>query len=467
MAGLLHWLLCCAVLAGCADLPAPPTELAREGWGRLVIVPAGYPPRSNFRDFAVGEGAGAAGGAAAGATAGLLGSGAFAAAGALEAVVAPYLAVVLVPVMAAGGAYAGSRAAVSQEDAAAIEAVIQRNLADLQLPLGLAKAIGETVEVDTGLRLPLLADAGPAVPEAATDYRALAGQDADSVLEVVATEVGFSGGRELRFHLVAVIRIVDSRDGHSRYQREFVYQSDPYPAPLWGARQAALLQAELYRALDGIAGSVVEQVFLLTDLPLESRATTGGEGGPEGFLRLDRDACGLAWVSPERDFHLDLRDMDQRHMNRFPPVAGTQPRLVWQSFPRDVDREAGNRDILPSIDRVRYDLRVWEVAGDLPPRLIYERRDLPEAAHTLEQSLAPKGRYFWSARARFELGGAVHGTKWGCFRSPWYATYGGDRVKPERSPVSVLGPLLAGTAPRDPCTLDFIPVSNYYRFRIP
>lgn len=82
--------------------------------------------------------------------------------------------------------------------------------------------------------------------------------------------------------------------------------------------------------------------------------------------------------------------------------------------------------------------------------------------------MAPKSRYYCSARARFGLAGAVRGTKWGDFRVPSFETSGMDsKVKPELSPAADLGPFLAGTAPRDVCTLDFIPTSNYYRFRTP
>jgi hypothetical protein len=122
---------------------------------------------------------------------------------------------------------------------------------------------------------------------------------------------------------------------------------------------------------------------------------------------------------------------------------------------------------LSGVSNVRYDLRVWQVAADAPPELMYERRDLPAPSHTLERPLPSATGYFWSVRARFDLGGRVHGTKWGYFRTPYYASHGGDRVKPEPSPAVIVGAVTAGMAPRDPCTLDFIPTSNYYRFQTP
>jgi len=464
-----RWLVMCSILTGCANLPAPPSEPARAEWGRVVVVPARYPPQSNIRIFAVGKGAGAGKGAVAGSATGVAGTGAFAAAGALEAVIAPYLAVVMVPAMAAGGAYLGGQAAMSDQDAAALEGSVRRNLTTLQVPGTLARAISETAEQDAGRRLPLLADAGPAAPESLPGYGALARQT-DSVLEVVATQVGFSGGKRLRFYLVARIRVVRVSDSMQLYQREFVYQSDEYRARLWGENQAALFQVELQRAYASLADSVVEQLFLLTELPQVSHAGAGGRAGPGDLtdLLVGRDACGLAWVSPPRVFHPTITDVDHRDWNGFPLVTGDRPTLVWESFPRDIDRKALAGRELSAITNVRYDLRVWQVVADAPPRLIYQRRDLPAPSHTLEQPLAPKGRYFWSARARFGLAGAVRGTKWGYFRVPSYETSGmHSKVKPELSPAAVLGPFLAGAAPRDVCTLDFVPTSNYYRFQIP
>jgi len=457
--------LLCSLLTGCADLPAPPVESVREDWGKIAVVPAGYPPQSNIRSFAVGKGEGAAKGAVIGAAAGF---GAVwvsaAAAGPIALVLAPYLAVITATAEGAAGAYGGSQSAITEQDVAAMEQHVQQNLALLKIPGTLSQAIVETTSLDTGRQLPLLHETGLASAELAPDYRSLAQQDANSVLEVVVTDVGFTGGRQLRFYMEAAIRVVRVSDSVSLYQREFIYQSDAYTASRWGENKAALFQAELQRAYTSIAESVVEQVFLLTALPLESRARASSEDGLNDLLG-GLDACGLAWVSPQHDYHPNIGE--HREFNRFTKLDSRQPTLAWEAFPRDTDRHSDARATLSGISNVRYDLRLWQVVADTPPRLIYERRSLTEPSHTMEQALEPASRYFWSARARFDLAGRVHGTKWGYFRSPNYMVSGGDRIKPGASPAAVVGPFLAGAAPRDVCTLDFIPVSNYYRFKTP
>lgn len=432
----------------------------------MVVVPVRLPPRSNIRAFA-SEGHDLVKGAAAGAGAGTVGVGLYAMTGALEAVIAPYLAVVAIPVgMAAGALYARqNRAAMSESEVATLEAQVSQSLATLQISSTLARAIAATAAQDTGLRVPVLGDAGPANPDAAPDYRTLARQGVDSVLEVVVTEVGFTGGKAMSLHMVANVRVVRTAEGEPSYSRQFVYQSDEYERRLWAHDHAALLGEELQRAHDSLAGSAVEQIFFLLDgLPLGSKAGTQAETGLRDLFG-GRDSCGLAWISPERDYRPDFRDLHQRDWNRFPLLTGDRPVLAWETFPREVDRRGEAAAISAGISNVRYDLRVWQVIADAPPRLIYERRDLPGTRHALEEALPHGGHYFWSVRARFDHDGRVSGTKWGCYRYPSYEAQG--KVRPEATPGTVSGVFMAGAALRDVCTLDFIPTRNYYRFRTP
>jgi hypothetical protein len=461
----LRTLLLCVILAGCASLPAISSEQTREDWGALVVAPARFSPHSNIRSFAIGKGAGAIKGAALGSAAGVATAGVFAVTGGPYAVVlAPYLAVVSATGMGTAGALGGNQAAISEQNVAAIEAVIQNNLMLLQIPGTLAQAIVDLAEQDASRHMPLIAAAGPAAPEKNPDYQALAQQGAESVLEVVVNDVGFTKDKQLSFYLVANIRVTRVSNGERLYEREFVYQSDEYDSHLWGKDNAALFQAEFQRACASLAESVVEQVFLLTSLPLESRAKASGDANLKDFLG-GRDACGLAWISPAHDFRPSISDATHSTWNRFPVMDSRKPTLAWEAFPRDNERRADTRETLSGISNIRYDLRVWQVVTDAPPRLTYERRDLPAPSHTLEQPLSQGARYFWSARARFNLGGRTHSTKWGYFRTPNYVTRG--KVKPQPSPAVIIGAVTAGIAVRDVCTLDFIPTINYYRFQTP
>ncbi len=389
--------------------------------------------------------------------------GTFSAMSSLAAVVAPYVAIVAIPTGIAAGAVYGAvdRPALSETDVAFMEGQVKRNLASLQIPSSLASHIAATAGQDTGRQLPLIEGVGPEHAEAARMYRQLALQGADSVLEVVVPELGFTGGKALRFYMVADIRVIRTVGDQLVYERRFVYQSDAYDAPFWVRNNAALLQRELQRAHESIAGSVVEQLFLLTELPLATRSTQPGNTGWKA-LTVSREACGLAWVSPERDYRPRLGVSSRRESDRFPVVDSERPMLAWEAFPRHVDVRS---EALSGVSNVRYDLRIWEAYADGPPRLIYERRDLPGTTHVLEESLPGGRRYYWSVRARFDLAGEVHGTKWGCFRYPLYIADG--KVYPDASPVILMAFFKEMPLTRDVCTMDFIPTANYYRFQIP
>jgi len=461
---LLHYWVIVSTLAGCAVLPAPPTELSRQSWGHVAIVASPDAPKSNFRYFAAGKASGAAKGATVGAGLGVATAGAFAAMGALESVIAPYLAVVSVPVMMGGAGYEGARSAISPDDAKAVEAIIENNLKTLKISDTLAKAVHVMATNEARQQTALLGDAGPGTPEANRDYRDRVPADIGAVAEIAVTDAGFTGSKQMRFYMAAKARLVRVSDNSRLYEREFVYQSDEYDASRWARDKAALFRMELERAYASLSESMVEQIFLLTALPVESRTAQDNKAGVLDILG-GRDACGVAWRSPPHDYHPAVSDTSHRSWNRFPVVKTRSPTLEWESFPRATDQRADARGIISEVTDVLYDLRVWKVDAGVPPVLVYERRDLDKTSHAMEMALQPASRYFWSVRARFKLSGAPRATRWGYFRAPGYGTDG--KTKPQVSPAAAVGLLTGAGGSRDPCTLDFIPTSNYYRFETP
>ena len=161
------------LLSGCAQLPPQPTQSERADWGKLVVVPAHSPPHANVRAFASQEHRLAKGTAAGGGIV-LAGVGLYATVGALEAVIAPYLAIVAIPVGVAAGALSADRPAMLESDVVLLEAQANENLATLQLPLTLARDIAAITLQDAGLRIPVMEDASPDRPAAAPDYQILA-----------------------------------------------------------------------------------------------------------------------------------------------------------------------------------------------------------------------------------------------------------------------------------------------------
>ncbi len=49
----------------------------------------------------------------------------------------------------------------------------------------------------------------------------------------------------------------------------------------------------------------------------------------------------------------------------------------------------------------------------VPPASVYSRAGIPAPSHTLEETVQPSTKYFWTVRARFELDGQPRVTEWG------------------------------------------------------
>jgi len=466
----MFWLcfLLSAVTA-CAVLPKPPTETSRGELGSVVIAPARFTPATNFEAFAVGKTKGAAKGAAVGVGLGVAGTAAFSVAGGPLAVfVAPYLAVTMVPAFATGGGVLGRAESVTAEEAKAVDALIQENLIALNIQTTLAELVAEAARNDAGLVMAINENMGPAALKAKGDYSELARTGIGGVLEIAATDVGFEGARKkLRFFMVVRARMIRPGDGEQLYDREFIYEGDSYEGKHWAVNNAALFEAELHRAYTSVAESIVEQVFLLTALPLETNYQDPDQK-TQHILSVGGDlACGLAWRLPPREYSPTIfGDLEKRNWNRFPVIATRTPTLEWEPFPRVIDQHARYAPLLNTVSNIRYDLRIWKVVSDTPPQLVYERRALTVPTHTLDQPLDSGTRYFWSIRARFEVNGKTRATRWGCYRTPMIDVTG-THIKPPASPATLVGVITAAGAPRDPCTMDFIPTTHYYRFETP
>jgi hypothetical protein len=467
----LLWLcfLMSAVTA-CAVIPKPPAETSRGEWGSVVIAQARFTPATNFETFAVGKTKGAAKGAIMGAGLGVAGTAAFAVAGGpLAAVIAPYLAVTMVPALATGMGAAGGFSSVTVEDAKAVDAMIQQNLKALNIQTTLAELVAKSVRNDTGQVLSINENVGPAALKAKGDYGELAQIGFGGVLEIAATDVGFEGAvKTLRFFMVVRVLMIRPGDGEHLYERKFVYESDPYDGTCWAAKNAALFEAELHRAYASIAESIVEQVFLLTALPLETNYRDPDQKIHHILSIGGGQACGLAWRLPPREYFPTIfSDRNRTNWNRFPVVATRMPTLEWEPFPRVIDQHTRYAPLLNTVSNIRYDLRIWKVVSDTPPQLVYERRALTVPTHTLDQPLKSGTRYFWSIRARFDVNGKTRATRWGCYRAPMVDVMG-THIKPPASPATMVGVIATpGGAYRDPCTMDFIPTALYYRFKTP
>ena len=434
------------LLTACADFPQRPDESVRHSLGTIVIAIPNTVPVSNFKRFALGKPSGRLKdnikGVQHGGTLDSAMTDLRTASNPLSAVIAPYLAVADVSTVAREGVAIGNFNAIQAADVVPVQEMIQKRVPALYMHKNLALTLAMTARRDTGQKLNIIDQ--PRTNSAV-----------DSELELRVTELGFEGGKPLQFYLVAQLRLLRASDHKQLYSREFIYVSDPYPVRFWRRDDANLFAAELQRAYASISQSMVEQVFLLTSLPLASHYR-GPAKLSEKVQRID-EACGLAWRTPARDFRPSLPDKP-RGKNFFTPVASRRPELQWELFPRHADKNGKHEQLLKQIVNTRYDLRLWRVEPNMPPELVYQRLGLPQPRHKIEHTLARNAQYFWSVRARFDIAGQTRATRWSAYRIPYYDVRGIKQLKPQATPVIAVGDL------RDPCNLDFIPTENYYRF---
>jgi hypothetical protein len=155
---------------------------------------------------------------------------------------------------------------------------------------------------------------------------------------------------------------------------------------------------------------------------------------------------GFQAIQPEQGYDAERKRMD------VPTVDSLQPELVWGPFPGVhmpcllCKKEPFIIIDMDEVTDVTYHLRIWHAPKFAPGEVVYDRRDLVETSHRLEQPLEPDSIYFWSVRARFRFDGNPQLTEWSLSNLPFYDTE---------------------TAYMLARRIGTIPPRNYYRFRTP
>lgn len=411
------------VLEGCAhqrmvvtNRPAPLAEQIRADLGTIIgVLPGRVTSRSHYERYETtvwsASGEHASGGAIAGAAVGSTGALALLP----FAIVFPPMLVVaggVLLISTAGGAAAGvsQQAPAPDHGQSLVEA--ERAMGDA---LGLQRAQADFHRrlMKAGRELPApdfvsLEEGEPSARGEALDLQVFAEAGFETLLLANVDEIAVRAGEGAN-PVLAVDVVVRStllsagRDGPID-ERTFTCRAGKRPARAWRVHGDRSLRDAVSRCYDKIADRIVEELFLVS---LPSDGSVARFGG-SGFARVDQEA--------------------------------DRVRLTWGAF-----RAAGSR-VTPPPDEasrprdVRYDLRVWRAEDGFPGDLVYERNGLPEASHTVERPLDPSTSYFWTVRARFQLGGGTRVT-------PWAVTQERHGYSPERL---------------DRVTNDF-----YYRFTTP
>ena len=253
-------------LSACTTSPVPMvSEAQRSRLGTVGVVSLTSAPRGDLAVGARGRSAAAAEGAAVGAAVGtaafFMSAHASSCAGMGGAV-----CIVLLPIVAVGGAISGATVgaaqAVPKEKAEEIETRLKTVLAEVGQQERLRSAVVKAAAASGMSRVNEMARAVGEV----VDYRKLV--RVDTVLEVGVESVGLlgRGGADpaLALHVNAVARLVDARTGAELYRgRAFTHATGPRKFTEWSAADARLLKEELDRAYQSLGRSIVDEIFLV------------------------------------------------------------------------------------------------------------------------------------------------------------------------------------------------------------
>lgn len=388
---------------GCAAFtPRAPATDYQDTVGRVAVVAGPRPPEIGLAGFVRGKGEGAARGSAETALACLGGvlrggcTGAFCGAALLLGLSVCGVAGVVGGVVGAAQAPAADtvRAAEAHMAAAAARETAQESL----------RARVESVLAGRGAAVLTLAPERTAAATQMRDYRSLAAEGVDTVLEASLIGVHLRGeGIEhpLLLSIDASVRLVRTADNREVLTTDYGYLGPREALAVWSEHEGRGLGEALEGGYRALAAHVHDSVFLLHPLPDRQPSSTGF---PVGSL-------GLAPIAPHTPGPLAL-DADPADTRAWTAVDSLRPTLAWQRFPRDGDRQAAP-EAMARVRDVRYDLVIAREHGLSPRSIVYRAEGLPQPVHRLEAPLDPGARYFWTVRARFTLDGRERVSEWG------------------------------------------------------
>ena len=262
------------VQGGCAagQRPLPrslPPEI-RAQLGRVGVVSGRFVPAIDVERPTAGKGSAAAWGALRGAGAALYPFSTLA--GTCSGRDCGFVVVVMLGVLigaATVGAVTGAVVgAVTAESAATVhdaEAALTHALAELKIQETLRDRLVTIARDDTGLALEPGGDVGPAEEDTAVDYRPLATQGMDTILEVSVTRLGLTGDRRvnplLALSMTTRIRLVRSGDGAELYHQELDHRKGSRKFVEWAANDAAAFREAMETAYTDVSQEIVRLVL--------------------------------------------------------------------------------------------------------------------------------------------------------------------------------------------------------------
>jgi len=255
-------------------LPPPPSEAVRGKLGIIGVASARFLPKAEMRK-PMDKGAGAAQGAGTGAFATIIG-------GAYSG--NPYgllLGVALTPVGAVVGSVVGAVKGVSSEHVKKAEDAINKTISELKIQATMRDYVLRAAQQKTEYHFVDIEGQGPETPESKVDYNFLANRGINTVLEITVPGFGLIGegiNPPLAFFMLLQTRLVRTTDGSVLYEQKLEYIRGHRTFTNWAANNAKPFIDELQCCYQSLSEKVVEEVFLLYNLPLNPALQAGSRG---------------------------------------------------------------------------------------------------------------------------------------------------------------------------------------------
>jgi hypothetical protein len=187
--------------------------------------------------------------------------------------------IILVPALAAAGGIVGGLAGsvagvVKAEPAEKVEqaeTVLLKASSDRNIHETLRDRLVQTARTRTRHPLVVLPDKGPAAVEEKASYQPLAEKGIDTVLEVGVQTFGLVGEWDvdppLALSVRAHVRVVRAGSGETLYDHDLEYRGGGRTFAAWAGQDAGPYCRELESACQALADKIVEELFLLYQIP--------------------------------------------------------------------------------------------------------------------------------------------------------------------------------------------------------
>ena len=192
--------------------------------------------------------------------------------------------IVLAPVAALAGGIVGTVKGVPSRQLKEAEEVLIKATSELKIQESMREYVSQVAEEST--RNYLFSFDVQETPVTEVDYRFLAGEGIDTVLEISVSSFGLMGEKEkqinapLYFFMNLHTRLVRTSDGIVLYSQELVYKSSsPRKFTEWASDSAKLYREEFTRCYQSLAEKVVKGIFLPCNLPPKPAQQSGSDGG--------------------------------------------------------------------------------------------------------------------------------------------------------------------------------------------